>query len=314
MRGDRRKTSVEWPAAVDDRPRLLVRLAEEEGNLRSTSAAELLAALTCDQRLDGTRLAAVIAAYRQSGCETITTADAGEDPPRAPRRGRPRRSRPRNALHAEIPIVNTPASKPSKRSPRVGTDQPAEDPARAAAGSATTSRATSPATRRSMQANRRRDIHPELAIRRLIHARGLRHRVDTRPVPAVRYTADMIFTRPRVAVFIDGCWWHGCADHYRPPASNAAYWAGKVTRNRKRNQLVAKALTAAGWTVLRLWEHETPESAARRIEAVVRSHSATTTTSLAQPVPPPDPEPSDLLASRGLIAAARVMGITSRRA
>ncbi len=134
--------------------------------------------------------------------------------------------------------------------------------------------ATSPATRKAMQANRRRDTAPEMAIRRLVHASGLRYRVDARPLPTARHTADMIFTRARVAVFIDGCWWHGCAEHYRPPASNITYWAGKVTRNRERDRLANEALIAAGWTVVRVWEHEAPESAARRIEAAVRGATA----------------------------------------
>ena len=130
--------------------------------------------------------------------------------------------------------------------------------------------ATTPATRKAMQANRRRDTGPEMAIRRLVHASGLRYRVDARPIPAARYSADMIFTRARVAVFVDGCFWHGCAEHYRAPASNTTYWAGKVTRNRERDLLADEALRAAGWTVVRVWEHEAPESAARRIEAAVR--------------------------------------------
>jgi DNA mismatch endonuclease, patch repair protein len=130
--------------------------------------------------------------------------------------------------------------------------------------------ASSPATRRAMQANRRRDTGPEMAIRRLVHATGLRYRVDARPLPAARHTADMIFTRARVAVFIDGCWWHGCAEHYRPPASNTDYWAGKVARNRERDRLADQVLIAAGWTIIRIWEHDAPESAARRIEATVR--------------------------------------------
>ena len=171
--------------------------------------------------------------------------------------------------------MSTPLNKPAKRAPVTRADQTAADTAMATTGSGTSaSWATSPATRRSMQANRRRDTRPELAIRRLVHARGLRYRVDARPLPAARYTADMIFTGARVAVFIDGCWWHGCAEHYRPPASNAAYWSGKVTRNRERDRLADETLTAAGWTVLRIWEHETPESAACRIEALVRSYSA----------------------------------------
>ena len=109
-----------------------------------------------------------------------------------------------------------------------------------------------------MQANRRRDTAPEMAIRRLVHAAGFGYRVDARPLPGARHTADMIFSRARVAVFIDGVPRHGCAEHYRPPASNTAYWAGKVTRNRERDQLANEALIAAGWTVVRIWEHEAP--------------------------------------------------------
>lgn len=160
------------------------------------------------------------------------------------------------------------ASTPAKR-PRANRMAAGQSGADTEAGS-TASWATSPATRRAMQANRRRDTAPEMAIRRLVHAAGLRYRVDARPLPTARHTADMIFIRARVAVFIDGCWWHGCADHYRPPASNTTYWAGKVTRNRERDLLANEALTAAGWTVVRIWEHEAPESAARRIEAIVR--------------------------------------------
>jgi len=133
-----------------------------------------------------------------------------------------------------------------------------------------TSWATSPATRRAMQANRRRDTAPELAIRHLVHASGLRYRVDTRPLPTARHTADMIFTRARIAVFIDGCWWHGCPQHYRPPSSNTSYWAAKVARNRERDKLADEALAEADWTVIRIWEHEPPELAANRIIRAVR--------------------------------------------
>lgn len=122
-----------------------------------------------------------------------------------------------------------------------------------------------------MQANRRRDTRPEMIIRRLVHARGLRYRVDARPLPGVRHTADMVFPRARVAVFIDGCFWHGCVEHYRAPASNTSYWAAKVVRNRARDQSVDETLTASGWKVIRIWEHEPPESAAHRIETAVRA-------------------------------------------
>jgi DNA mismatch endonuclease (patch repair protein) len=166
------------------------------------------------------------------------------------------------------------ASAPANRAQRPGANRmTADQPSTDTKADATASWATSPATRRAMQANRRRDTAPELAIRRLAHAAGLRYRVDARPLPGARHTADMIFTRARVAVFIDGCFWHGCADHYRPPASNTTYWAGKVTHNRERDRLANEALTAAGWTFVRIWEHEAPELAARKIEAVVRDNA-----------------------------------------
>jgi DNA mismatch endonuclease (patch repair protein) len=168
--------------------------------------------------------------------------------------------------------MSPPASSAAKRAQRARANGIIGDPpGTGATADAGASWATSPATRKAMQANRRRDTAPEMAIRRLVHASGLRYRVDARPLTAARHTADMIFTRAQVAVFIDGCWWHGCAEHYRPPASNTAYWADKVTRNRERDQLANEALTAAGWTVIRVWEHEAPESAAGRIRAVVRN-------------------------------------------
>jgi DNA mismatch endonuclease, patch repair protein len=148
------------------------------------------------------------------------------------------------------------------RANRITDDQPSTD--------ARASWATSPATRKAMQANRRRDTAPEMAIRRLVHAAGLRYRVDARPLPTARHTADMIFTRARVAVFVDGCWWHGCPAHYRPPSSNVSYWAAKISRNQERDKLVDQALIEANWTVIRIWEHEAPASAAHHIESAVR--------------------------------------------
>jgi len=149
---------------------------------------------------------------------------------------------------------------------RITDDQPSTD--------AWASWATSPATRKAMQANRRRDTAPEMAIRRLVHASGLRYRVDARPLATARHTADMIFSRARVAVFVDGCWWHGCPKHYRPPSSNVSYWAAKVARNQERDRLADQALAEAGWTVIRIWEHEAPELAAHRIEHAVRGVAA----------------------------------------
>ena len=124
-------------------------------------------------------------------------------------------------------------------------------------------------TRRSMQANRSRDTKPELAIRSLLHRRGLRYRVAARPIPAVRRTADIVFTRAKVAVFVDGCFWHCCPQHYRQPASNIGYWQEKARRNVERDRETDALLADAGWTVVRVWEHEEPAACAERIALLV---------------------------------------------
>lgn len=116
--------------------------------------------------------------------------------------------------------------------------------------------ASTPGTRASMRSNRGRDTSPELAIRRRLHAAGLRYRVSIRPLPKLRRTADIVFTRAHVAVFIDGCFWHGCPEHYQAPGRNAEFWLAKRTRNRERDAETDAMLVAAGWRVLRFWEHE----------------------------------------------------------
>ncbi len=116
--------------------------------------------------------------------------------------------------------------------------------------------ASSPAVRRVMQANRGRDTGPEMAIRRLVHSAGLRYRVDSRPLQGLNRRADLVFTRSRVAVFVDGCFWHGCPDHHTFAKANAQYWAEKVERNRERDAETDRLLAEAGWTVVRAWEHE----------------------------------------------------------
>lgn len=116
-----------------------------------------------------------------------------------------------------------------------------------------------------MQSNKSRDTKPELALRRAVHALGLRYRVSTRPLPRVRRTADLVFTKAKVAVFMDGCFWHGCPEHHTKSATNAAYWADKVQRNRERDAETDRLLREAGWTVIRVWEHEDPAEAAVRI-------------------------------------------------
>ncbi|WP_086792995.1 very short patch repair endonuclease [Streptomyces thermovulgaris] len=129
--------------------------------------------------------------------------------------------------------------------------------------------ASSAARRRNMQAIRNRDTKPEWLIRRLVHARGLRYRVAAKPLPGLRRTADMVFGPAKVAVFIDGCYWHGCPEHYVPPKTNPGYWSDKIARNIARDRDTDQRLKEAGWTVLRFWEHEPSEDCAARIAAEV---------------------------------------------
>lgn len=134
--------------------------------------------------------------------------------------------------------------------------------------------ASTPGSRASMQSNRGRDTSPELAVRRRLHALGLRYRVSARPIKNLRRTADIVFPRARVAVFIDGCFWHGCAEHYQAPARNAEFWSAKRSRNQERDADTDRILDGHGWRSLRIWEHEVradPDAVAARIAEVVRS-------------------------------------------
>ena len=136
--------------------------------------------------------------------------------------------------------------------------------------------ASSDAVRAVMRANSGRDTAPELALRRALHRSGLRYRVGIRPVPALRRTADVVFSKQRVAVFVDGCFWHGCPVHYRPARTHSGFWSAKLASNQLRDADTDARLAAAGWTVLRFWEHDDPESAARTIEALVRGLAGST--------------------------------------
>ncbi|MFI0463221.1 very short patch repair endonuclease [Saccharopolyspora sp. 5N102] len=131
--------------------------------------------------------------------------------------------------------------------------------------------ASSEGTRKSMQANKGRDTKPELALRRAVHTLGLRYRVSTRPLPAIRRTADLTFSRAKVAVFLDGCFWHGCPEHHTQSATNSEFWAEKVRRNRERDRETDRLLAEAGWSVIRIWEHEDPQVGAARVAQEVRS-------------------------------------------
>ncbi|MFF2894994.1 very short patch repair endonuclease [Streptomyces sp. NPDC057966] len=129
--------------------------------------------------------------------------------------------------------------------------------------------ASSAARRRNMQAIRSRDTKPEQLIRRLVHAKGLRYRVAARPLPDLRRTADLVFRPAKVAVFIDGCYWHGCPEHYVPPKTNPGYWSDKVARNMARDRDTDERLTEAGWLVLRFWEHQDSDTCAASIAETV---------------------------------------------
>ena len=145
--------------------------------------------------------------------------------------------------------------------------------------------ASTPATRRSMRANRSRDTRPEVAVRQAAHRLGLRYRVCARPLPNLRRTADMVFSRAKVAVFVDGCFWHGWPDHYRAPGSNREYWSNKVSKNQRRDEAVDSALREAGWTVVRVWEHDNPGVVARRLCATGATRRRTPTNQIRRLTP-----------------------------
>ena len=132
-------------------------------------------------------------------------------------------------------------------------------------------------TRRRMARQATRDTSPELAIRGALHRRGLRFRVGRRPVPSLRSTADVVFGPAKVAVYIDGCFWHMCPQHATFPANNAAWWRAKLARNVERDRAADAALAEGGWAVVRVWEHEHPERAADRIARLVRSRRQSNT-------------------------------------
>src|SRR5688572_8964342 len=126
-------------------------------------------------------------------------------------------------------------------------------------------------TRRRMQAVRRRDTPPELAIRSVLYSRGLRYRVDYAPLASVRRKADIVFTKMRVAVFVDGCFWHACPEHATWPKVNAEWWRAKIEGNRRRDEDTDHKLSEAGWTVVRVWAHEESLLAVERILTAVRA-------------------------------------------
>lgn len=115
----------------------------------------------------------------------------------------------------------------------------------------------------------RRDTRPELALRRELHRRGLRFRVDQPVLADRRRRVDIVFRPAKVAVLVDGCFWHGCPEHATWPEANDAYWRDKIETNRRRDRDTDEQLRRAGWEPVRVWEHEPVEQAADRVAAIV---------------------------------------------
>ena len=128
----------------------------------------------------------------------------------------------------------------------------------------------SPAVRRRFARRKTRDTAPELAVRKLLHANGLRYRVDAVVLNRPRRRADVVFPRVRLAVFIDGCFWHGCPLHATWPKNNGPWWRDKLELNVARDHDTDERLTQAAWQVLRFWEHESPITVSEEIERCLR--------------------------------------------
>lgn len=129
----------------------------------------------------------------------------------------------------------------------------------------------SPGRRRNMQANRRRDTGPERALRSALHRAGYRYRCDMRiDLPSGhRVRPDIVFTRRRVAVFVDGCFWHCCPVHGSQPRVNQHYWSPKLLGNAARDARNTTELRGAGWEVVRIWEHESVDDALALVQRVL---------------------------------------------
>src|SRR4051794_40848677 len=134
---------------------------------------------------------------------------------------------------------------------------------------------SSEAVSRRMARQATRGTAVEYALRRELHRRGLRYRLHRRPIPGLRREADIVFPRARVAIFVDGCFWHACPTHATWPKANAEFWKTKIERNRERDRDTDARLADAGWTVVRVWEHDDPMTSAVHIEEVVAARLST---------------------------------------
>lgn len=122
-----------------------------------------------------------------------------------------------------------------------------------------------------MSRQRSKDTAVEIRLRQSLHSLGLRFRIHQRPLSDLRREADILFRPSRVVVMVDGCFWHGCPVHGTWPSSNAGWWREKIEGNRRRDQDTSDRLADAGWLVIRVWEHDEPDAAARQIAEVVEA-------------------------------------------
>lgn len=123
--------------------------------------------------------------------------------------------------------------------------------------------------RRRMQSVRQKSTSAESALRRELHARGLRYRIQVPVLTKPRRVADVAFSGLRVAVFVDGCFWHGCPQHATWPKQNAEFWRAKILANQQRDRDTDERLRAEGWKVVRAWEHEPPDRVAAKVATIV---------------------------------------------
>ena len=128
---------------------------------------------------------------------------------------------------------------------------------------------SSAAALKRMQAAKPNDTAPEKALRSILHKKGLRYQVDTRPVKELNRRADIVFRSVKVAIFVDGCFWHGCPIHGTQAKANAEFWKNKIKQNQLRDTNTNKQLKKAGWRVVRAWEHEDSRKTAEKIYSIV---------------------------------------------
>lgn len=148
---------------------------------------------------------------------------------------------------------------------------------------------SSPEVSRRMSRVRTSGTDPELRLRRVLHSRGLRYRINRKPLTTMRCRPDIVFGQAQIAVFVDGCFWHGCPDHASWPKANGEWWRDKIQKTRDRDATATRELVANGWLVLRFWEHEDPVVAADTVQEVLaeRGQGGRPRAALSAPSRPP---------------------------